>query len=362
MKVLVVSEYYPRQRDPVLGIWAHRQALAARAAGADVEVIVLHRPIPPSRSVLSPKAWGAALRQPRHAVIDDIDVTYVRYPSPPRPRAYGGWGAWATPFLRRALRGRKFDLIHAHNAVPAGTAVVGAAPAVPMIVSVHGGDVYFTAPRWSDPVSRAFASAARILANSAGTAAKVAELGYDARVLHLGTDIPKQITRNRRPNTVVTVAHLVGRKRHADVIRAVARLEGWRYLIIGDGPERASLRALAADLGADVQFTGQLAHEPALKLARQCTVFAMPSTEEAFGVAYIEAMAGGLPAIGASGEPGPAEIESVALVAPGDVEALATAIEVAASDDGSWARSVAERFSWTACGEATVAAYAEVLR
>ena len=37
----------------------------------------------------------------------------------------------------------------------------------------------------------------------------------------------------------------------------------------------------------------------------------MPSTEEAFGVAYIEAMAAGIPAIGATGEPGPAEIAAV---------------------------------------------------
>ena len=65
--------------------------------------------------------------------------------------------------------------------------------------------------------------------------------------------------------------------------------------------------------------------------------------------------------IGAKGEPGPAEIESVALVDPGDVAALAAAIETAGSDDGSRARAVAERFSWQACGEATVAAYQEVL-
>ena len=33
MKVAVVSEFYPRAHDPVLGIWAHRQAQAAIAAG-----------------------------------------------------------------------------------------------------------------------------------------------------------------------------------------------------------------------------------------------------------------------------------------------------------------------------------------
>jgi len=46
VKVAIVTEYYPRAADPVLGVWAHRQALAARDAGADVRVLVLHRPLP----------------------------------------------------------------------------------------------------------------------------------------------------------------------------------------------------------------------------------------------------------------------------------------------------------------------------
>lgn len=361
MRVLVVSEYYPRRSDPVLGIWAHRQAMATRVAGADVEVVVLHRPIPPSRQALSPGAWLTAMRQPKRTQLDGLDVRYVRYPSPPRPRSYARWGAWAAPWLRRAIKDREFDLIHAHNAVPAADAVAATGTKTPLIVSVHGGDVYYTATRWPGATDRAFGAAELILANSAGTANKVKQLGYDAQVLHLGTDIPTKITRNERPRTVVTVAHLVARKRHADVIAAMARLEGWRYVIIGDGPERSSLQALARQTGVDVEFAGQLPHEEALALARQCTVFAMPSTEEAFGVAYIEAMAGGLPAIGAVGEPGPAEIESIALIEPGDIDALATAIELAGSEDGDRARSVAERFSWDACGEATVAAYRQVL-
>ena len=46
MKVAIVAEFYPRAADPVLGLWAHRQAIAARDAGADVRVLVLHRPLP----------------------------------------------------------------------------------------------------------------------------------------------------------------------------------------------------------------------------------------------------------------------------------------------------------------------------
>ena len=57
----------------------------------------------------------------------------------------------------------------------------------------------------------------------------------------------------------------------------------------------------------------------------------MPSTEEAFGVAYIEAMAGGVPAIGCRGEPGPEEIAAAGdgflLVPPGDIERLTQRID-----------------------------------
>jgi len=51
MRVCVVAEYYPRRRDPVLGVWAHRQALAARDAGAEVRVLALERPLPSTAAV-----------------------------------------------------------------------------------------------------------------------------------------------------------------------------------------------------------------------------------------------------------------------------------------------------------------------
>ena len=47
VRVAVVAEWYPSPGDPVLGIWAHRQAMAARDAGAQVRVLALRRPIPP---------------------------------------------------------------------------------------------------------------------------------------------------------------------------------------------------------------------------------------------------------------------------------------------------------------------------
>jgi glycosyltransferase involved in cell wall biosynthesis len=170
----------------------------------------------------------------------------------------------------------------------------------------------------------------------------------------------------------VTVAHLVARKRHADVLRALARLEHVRYDIIGDGPERPALERLAAELGvADrVTFHGQLPPAEALAVARaRGDVFVLPSTDEAFGVAYIEAMAAGLPAVGLQGEPGPYEIAScgpgMLLVPRDDTARLEATIRRALRDRARLGRAaratVLAHFSWERCGRTTVAAYERAL-
>jgi teichuronic acid biosynthesis glycosyltransferase TuaC len=390
VRVAVVSEFYPRAHDPVLGIWAHRQALAARDAGADVRVVVLHRPVPPraTRPRDAPRALGRMLAQPRRTVLDGLEVHYVPFVAPPRPRSYGSWGAWAAPTLAVALRRLRarfpFDLVHAHNAVPAADAVLRTRIARPLVVSVHGGDVYFTAPRYeagARAVRRVYEAARVVLANSAGIERDARALGATrTRVVRLGADVPADPPQHKAgAPTLVTVGHLVARKRHADVVRALwllrERQPDLHYLVIGDGPEREPLARLAAELGvADrVELVGQLPHEAALARARAAHVFVMPSIDEAFGVVYVEAMAAGLPAIGARGEAGPQEIaaagDGLRLVAPGDVEALAAEIEglIAepeyAKDLGEAARETVKRaFTWEACGRATVAAYEDALR
>jgi glycosyltransferase involved in cell wall biosynthesis len=401
VKVAVVAEFYPRRGDPVLGVWAHRQALAARDAGAEVRILVLHRLVPP-RASFAAGAGGVAstlarlVREPRKQLHDGLEVAYIPYVSPPRSGSYASWGAWAAPSLglalRRLHRSFGFELIHAHNAVPAGDAVRRVQLDVPLIVSVHGGDVLYTA---ADPptgstagataVSRGLGAARLVLANSQGIAELARTHGAsETRVVHLGAELPATPYPSRRAGTgahptIVTVAHLVARKRHADVLRALAvlgqRHPTLRYSIVGEGPERVALEGLAARLGVAgrVEFHGQLAPADAIEQARQCTLFVMPSTEEAFGVAYIEAMAGGLPAIGCRGEPGPEEIAAAGdgfmLVPPGDIERLTQRIDELLSDThrlreaSQRARAtVAAHFTWERCGVQTLAAYEHALR
>jgi glycosyltransferase involved in cell wall biosynthesis len=117
-----------------------------------------------------------------------------------------------------------------------------------------------------------------------------------------------------------------------------------------------------------VDWLGQLAPAAALDELARCHVMALPSLNEAFGVAYIEALACGLPAIAARGEGGPEEIagfgDGMLLVPPRDPDALAECVADLLSDEQQLKalsqaarRTAAEEFSWERCGRATVRAY-----
>jgi glycosyltransferase involved in cell wall biosynthesis len=140
-------------------------------------------------------------------------------------------------------------------------------------------------------------------------------------------------------------------------------------VVVGTGPCRARLEALAAglDVGDRVRFTGALSHEDALAELARCHVHVMPSSREPFGVAHIEAMAAGVPAIVGEGT-GAEDIvragEGAIPVRPGDVGALTRALDALVSDEdrrqrlGEAARrTVEQHFTWRRCGARTVAAY-----
>jgi len=71
VRVLVVAEFYPRATDPALGIWAHRQALAARDAGA--EIVLADEVLTPDSS----RFWPADSYEPGRTP-PSFDKQFVR--------------------------------------------------------------------------------------------------------------------------------------------------------------------------------------------------------------------------------------------------------------------------------------------
>lgn len=150
---------------------------------------------------------------------------------------------------------------------------------------------------------------------------------HDARDIRAALDLPPDAF------VVGSVGRMVDiHKRFSDLIRVLAQLSSGEppsYLVlVGDGPDRASLERLGRDLGLKdrLRFLGRRSDLEAIMPAFD--VFALVSSRESFGLAIVEAMAFGLPVV-ATCVGGPARIvqegETGFLVEPGDCEAIQTA-------------------------------------
>ena len=204
----------------------------------------------------------------------------------------------------------------------------------------------------------ALLAATRIVAVSRYTEALLVELGVPEdriRIVHPGCDVNRfgpvgvsdelraRVTQGRaHQHLILTVGNLVERKGHDTVIRALPLLPKGAndvlYLIAGDGPYRAALEKLAADLGvaSQVLFLGRVPSDELPLLYSLADSFVMVSRQrldacdvEGFGIVFIEAAACGKPAIGGrSGGVQDAIVDGVTglLVDPLDSAAVANAI------------------------------------
>jgi glycosyltransferase involved in cell wall biosynthesis len=161
--------------------------------------------------------------------------------------------------------------------------------------------------------------------------------------------------------TILCVARQYQRKHVADLLRALpalrARVPRARAIVVGDGPEHAPLRRLAAELrlGDAVTFTGALPDAELEHQYRRADVFCLPSVQEGFGIVYLEAMACGLPVVATASAAIPEVVpqgRAGLLVPPGDVGALANALaELLANADqraayGAYGREHVEQYEW----------------
>jgi glycosyltransferase involved in cell wall biosynthesis len=135
-----------------------------------------------------------------------------------------------------------------------------------------------------------------------------------------------------------TAGRLTAQKALGDALAAVERVGGVELLVLGDGPERASLERQVASLGLSdrVRLLGAGSRDDVIRLFRAADVALLTSAWENLPHTLLEALAVGTPVI-ATAVGGIPEVvrdgENGLLVSPGDVEAIASAIERVARDD-----------------------------
>ena len=329
------------------GVVASELALAMAAAGDEVHVISYARP---------PRLAGEHERLLFH----EVRVReYPLFEYPPYSLAL------ATKMVEVA-KSRGLDVLHVHYAVPNAVSAVLArqmlAP-VPLAVvtTLHGTDVTLIGndPSYLETTRFGVLESDAVTAVSEWLRLKTLEqLDIDREIVVVPNFIDPARYRadvGHRPGSerlLVHVSNFRRVKRSGDVVaifaRVAARLPA-RLLMVGDGPERphAEERVRALGLGAAVEWLGN--QDEVEDILRRADLFLLPSRQESFGLAALEALACGVPVVGTRAGGLPEVVidgECGVLREVGDVEGMAEAAIRLLEDEELHRRFATEGRRW----------------
>ncbi|MGY1454689.1 glycosyltransferase family 4 protein [Streptomyces sp. SS8] len=140
-----------------------------------------------------------------------------------------------------------------------------------------------------------------MVAVSESTAAALTRIGVEEdriRIVHNGVERPGPLVPKSREPLFLAMGRLVEYKRIDLLLRLWERVRpvtGGRLVVVGDGPERQRLEAMA---GPDVVFAGRVTEEDKHRLLCQAWLLLHPSLVEGWGLVVTEAAARGTPAVG----------------------------------------------------------------
>lgn len=232
-------------------------------------------------------------------------------------RAHSGRAAYSVAALREAFRVRP-DIVfcgHLYMAPLAWLTVV--LVGAKLVIQTHGIDAW---PRPSNLIRWASERATMILSVSRYSRARV--LDWAAIPPERAVVIPNTVSDCFTPGdgaalrrkwdlegkkVILTVGRMSAGERYKGQDRVIEALPSLAaaghdvvYVIAGEGDDRPRLERLAHKIGArgSVLFVGALSFEKLIEAYRMADLFVMPSTGEGFGIAFLEAMACGTPALG----------------------------------------------------------------
>lgn len=237
--------------------------------------------------------------------------------------------------LRRWVHAQRPDVVHAHLWLAHVMGTLIRPDGAALVWSHHNLGTHLTGFRgwvnrslWSRPDAHAFVSDV-----ARGRYRRTLGLPDDrARVIHNGIPLGafEQVVPRRGP-VIGSMARFIPRKGLDVLLDASARLarerSALRVRLVGDGPEREAIRERARSLGIADRVDILPWTDDVASFLGSLNLFVMPSRDEGFGMALVEALASGVPVV-ASELPALSEVggDAVRWVPPGDPGALAEAI------------------------------------
>ena len=398
--VLIVTSSYPKHAGEPSGIFLHH--LSRQLVTVGWRVVVLAPNFPGGQPVQM--LDGVEIRRFNYFIHRRQALCYRSGMLPNLKQSLWLW--LQVPFyfaslfasVLQAIRRDSIDVINAHWVVPQGivTRLVQMLCSVPVVLTVHGGDIFAFQGFAGRLLKRlALRRAEACTANSTFTRGQLLQLCPSAEVsiVPMGVDVtefePKQPNLILRRSMgvdaelILFVGRLVEKKGVHNLLGAMQRVlqkfPNATLVLVGDGTQRPELERMAERLGITraVRFLGKLSHDQLPEYYAAADLFVGPSVvdrsgdTEGLGVVFIEAASAGLAMVGTSvGGISDVLIHDVTglAVEPDQPEALADAIERLLGDEvlrsrlGAAARQhVLSQFSWTQVAARFSSVFSEVL-
>ena len=370
LRVLTLATLFPSSARPTLGVFVERQTLGLAARdGVELEVVApvglplwplsLHPHYAPLRRLPLREMWkGVIVHRPRYRV----------WPMIGSRRTSEAMAAALLPVLREIRSRFPFDVIDAEFFWPDGPAAMRLAEALGVSFSVkaRGADIHHWGKQAgiAPQIVEAGRKAGGLLAVSTALKEDMAKLGLPGnriRVHRTGIDrerfrpVDRAAARAALGVTgplLVTAGALIPRKGQSFAIEALAKLPGATLILIGDGPDRRSLAALARRLGVGerVRFLGARPHFELPDLLAAADVAVQPSSSEGIANVWVEALACGTPVVtcDVGGAREAIDRPEAGRLVDRDPAAIAAAVRelIEAPPDPQAVRKAAENFSW----------------